>query len=46
MQAFQTFINTNARAPEFLSLYIDEHLKKGTKAVSATHLALDATADN
>jgi hypothetical protein len=33
-QAFQSFINTNPRAPEFLSLYIDEHLKKGTKAVS------------
>ena len=33
-QAFQSFINANPRAPEFLSLYIDEHLKKGTKAVS------------
>ena len=33
-QAFQSFININVRAPEFLSLFIDEHLKKGTKAVS------------
>ena len=32
-QAFQSFINANPRAPEFLSLFIDEHLKKGTKAV-------------
>ncbi|RSH91470.1 cullin-3 [Saitozyma podzolica] len=31
-RAFQSFINANPRAPEFLSLFIDEHLKKGTKA--------------
>jgi cullin 3 len=34
VQAFQSFINANPRAPEFLSLFIDEHLKKGTKSVS------------
>lgn len=34
LQAFQTLINANSRAPEFLSLYIDEHLKKGAKSVS------------
>lgn len=28
----QSFINANNRAPEFLSLFIDEHLKKGAKA--------------
>lgn len=33
IQAFQSFINANPRAPEYLSLFIDEHLKKGTKAV-------------
>jgi hypothetical protein len=43
-QAFQSFINTNPRAPEFLSLYIDEHLKKGTKAVSY-HLVVLYRAD-
>lgn len=31
-EAFQSFINANQRAPEFLSLFIDEHLKKGAKA--------------
>lgn len=34
-EAFQSFINGNPRAPEHLSLFIDEHLKKGTKAVCA-----------
>jgi cullin 3 len=32
VQAFQSFINANNRSPEFLSLFIDEHLKKGAKA--------------
>ncbi|KAK8853446.1 hypothetical protein IAR55_004152 [Kwoniella newhampshirensis] len=31
-EAFQSFINANQRAPEYLSLFIDENLKKGTKA--------------
>ncbi|KAK4686027.1 cullin 3, partial [Tremellales sp. Uapishka_1] len=31
-EAFQAFINENTRAPEYLSLFIDENLKKGTKA--------------
>ncbi|WVR09639.1 hypothetical protein IAU60_006712 [Kwoniella sp. DSM 27419] len=31
-EAFQSFINHNKRAPEYLSLFIDENLKKGTKA--------------
>lgn len=30
-EAFDSFINMNARAPEFISLFIDEHLKKGSK---------------
>lgn len=33
-EAFQSFINANTRSPEYLSLYIDEHLKKGTKTKS------------
>lgn len=31
MQAFETFINQQPRAPEFTSLFIDENLKKGLK---------------
>lgn len=30
-EAFESFINTNPRAPEFISLFIDENLKKGLK---------------
>ncbi|KAI5122284.1 hypothetical protein M0805_002364 [Coniferiporia weirii] len=30
-EAFETFINRNARSPEFISLFIDENLKKGLK---------------
>ncbi|PWY97688.1 Cullin-domain-containing protein [Testicularia cyperi] len=30
-EAFETFINTNKRAPEFISLFLDENLKKGLK---------------
>lgn len=33
-QAFETFINKNEKAPEFISLFIDENLKKGLKGVS------------
>jgi cullin 3 len=33
-QAFQTFINVNAKAPEYISLFIDENLKKGLKGKS------------
>eukprot|EP00899_Mesostigma_viride_P019647 jgi/Mesvir1/27684/Mv07403-RA.1 len=33
-QAFETFINLNPRSPEFLSLYVDEKLRKGLKGVS------------
>lgn len=31
-EAFDSFVNMNARAPEFLSLFIDEHLKRGARA--------------
>ncbi|MCO5573491.1 hypothetical protein L7F22_027262 [Adiantum nelumboides] len=30
-EAFETFVNTNPRSPEFISLFIDENLKKGLK---------------
>jgi len=30
-EAFQTFINENKKAPEYISLFIDENLKKGLK---------------
>lgn len=33
-QAFETFINRNDRSPEYISLFIDENLKKGLKGVS------------
>ena len=33
-QGFEGFINANPKAPEFISLYIDENLKKGVKDVS------------
>ncbi|THD19632.1 putative e3 ubiquitin ligase cullin 2 component [Fasciola hepatica] len=31
---FEYFINLNARSPEFLSLFIDEKLKRGTKGMA------------
>jgi len=33
-QAFEAFINMSPKAPEFVSLFIDEKLKKGLKGVS------------
>ncbi|WFC99257.1 hypothetical protein MYAM1_002001 [Malassezia yamatoensis] len=33
-EAFDSFINMNPRAAEFISLFIDEHLKKGSKMIS------------
>lgn len=33
-QAFEFFINLNNKSPEFISLFIDEQLKKGLKGVS------------
>ena len=34
LQAFGSFINDNPKSPEFISLFIDENLKKGLKEVS------------
>ena len=33
-EAFYSFINMHARAPEYISLFIDEHLKKGARSYS------------
>ena len=35
---FEYFINLNPKSPEYLSLFIDEKLKKGVKGVSITPL--------
>ena len=32
-QDFEYFLNLNHRSPEYLSLFIDDKLKKGTKGV-------------
>ena len=44
--AFETFVNLNARSPEFLSLYVDDKLRKGLKGVSEeeTESVLDRAA--
>ena len=34
MQAFETFINLNQRSPEFISLFIDDRLRKGLKGMA------------
>ena len=41
-QAFQSFVNKNARAPEFISLFIDAYLKKGLKGVSDHHCTMQS----
>ena len=35
-QSFETFVNLNEKSPEYVSLFIDENLKKGIKGVSAS----------
>ncbi|PIL35566.1 transcription factor [Ganoderma sinense ZZ0214-1] len=44
-EAFETFINLNEKAPEYISLFIDENLKKGLKGKSETEvdIVLDKT---
>ena len=32
--AFESFVNQNARSPEFISLFVDEQLRKGMKGTS------------
>ncbi|KAJ7066932.1 Cullin-domain-containing protein [Mycena amicta] len=44
-ESFETFINLNERASEFISLFIDDHLKRGLKGKSDSEvdLVLDKT---
>eukprot|EP00276_Gloeochaete_wittrockiana_P009950 CAMPEP_0184657638 /NCGR_PEP_ID=MMETSP0308-20130426/20785_1 /TAXON_ID=38269 /ORGANISM="Gloeochaete witrockiana, Strain SAG 46.84" /LENGTH=732 /DNA_ID=CAMNT_0027095707 /DNA_START=65 /DNA_END=2263 /DNA_ORIENTATION=- len=42
-QAFEHFINLNSRSPEYLSLFVDEKLRKGLKGV--TEEEVEATLD-
>ncbi|KAI0077913.1 Cullin-domain-containing protein [Panus rudis PR-1116 ss-1] len=42
-EAFEAFINLNERSAEFISLFIDDHLKKGLKG--KTELEVDAILD-
>ena len=45
-QAFEHFLNLNQRSPEFISLFMDDKLRKGLKArLSAATLALDRIFD-
>lgn len=34
---FEYFLNLNPKSPEYLSLFIDDKLKKGVKGVSIFH---------
>ncbi|KAI0689999.1 Cullin-domain-containing protein [Cytidiella melzeri] len=42
-EAFETFINVHAKSPEFISLFIDDNLKKGLKG--KTEAEVDAILD-
>ncbi|KAJ3759276.1 Cullin, partial [Lentinula raphanica] len=42
IEAFETFINSNTKCSEFISLFIDDHLKRGLKGAS---LKTDAEVD-
>ncbi|KAG2756581.1 Cullin-domain-containing protein [Suillus brevipes Sb2] len=42
-EAFEDFINLNEKAPEYISLFIDENLKKGLKG--KTDMEVDAVLD-
>ena len=35
LQEFEHFLNLNGKSPEFLSLFIDDKLKKGVKGVGS-----------
>lgn len=36
LQAFEHFINLNQRSPEYISLFIDDKLRKGLKGLTDT----------
>src|SRR5947207_11146510 len=44
VEGFSSFINDNSKSPEFISLFIDENLKKGIKG--KTEQETDAILDN
>jgi cullin 3 len=44
VEGFSSFINNNSKSPEFISLFIDENLKKGIKG--KTEQETDAILDN
>lgn len=46
LQAFEDFINLNEKAPEYISLFIDENLKKGLKGVSNPTFIILALTDS
>jgi len=37
---FEHFINLNTKSPEYLSLFIDDRLRKGVKGVSTSNLVI------
>jgi cullin 3 len=37
-QSFEAFINLNQRSPEYISLFIDDKLRKGLKGMSDTEV--------
>lgn len=39
-QAFESFVNSNAKSPEYVSLFLDDNLKKGIKGVSLPLFAM------
>ncbi|KAH7106342.1 Cullin-domain-containing protein [Auriculariales sp. MPI-PUGE-AT-0066] len=43
VEAFESFIHVNSKAPEFISLFIDENLKKGLKG--KTDIEIDVVLD-
>jgi cullin 3 len=45
-QAFESFINRNSRGPEFISLFIDENLRKGMKGVRSAFQSEHQTNDD
>lgn len=42
---FEHFLNLNSRSPEYLSLFIDDKLKKGVKGVRLSQIMLEQSKD-
>jgi cullin 3 len=43
---FEHFLNLNSKSPEYLSLFIDDKLKKGVKGVSAVFIVTIVVIEN